>query len=454
MVKQSYTRYSVICTMLIWAFLVAFTLLSAPLYALHIECVGDAYLYTNQGDTIFLTNSDVDLQTKDGSNTDWYNIDGTVYQTNTSSITPDDGGYYIIVNGAKEPFYVFNYAHFKPQNLTLEVETLQCRSTQLRLSGEIPAITYRTLAGQSRTLSRTCNISYTTISWNSSDLMWNDLDTVITSQSFHIGTYTLPAIYKATTISLSYDNWTTNLNLPVDSVVTTVFQPIAVTTAATSTTTTRGVANDPCNEVERPVEESVLSGSAPLDILFRSYPSPAVEFYQWTIYKGSNRIAQRTDDQTRYAFQEPGSYRVVLNVSNGYCPCADTESSDCERDSIEFTVAVSESQLLVPNVFTPNGDGSNDEFRVLYRSLKEFNIWIYNRWGKLVYHSTDPAKGWDGTINGRKASVGAYFYVIRALGTDATTDYSSKIKYKKNKNKNPEAIIGVYQLSGDINLIR
>jgi len=123
---------------------------------------------------------------------------------------------------------------------------------------------------------------------------------------------------------------------------------------------------------------------------------------------------------------------------------------------MEVSVQISESYLAVPNVFTPNGDGKNDEFRVAYRSLKEFHCWVYNRWGKLVYEWTDPAKGWDGTINGRPAAEGAYYYVIRALGTDAAknAEYSSKISYTKKKLKADESVIGIYQMSGDINLLR
>ena len=111
--------------------------------------------------------------------------------------------------------------------------------------------------------------------------------------------------------------------------------------------------------------------------------------------------------------------------------------------------------LEVPNVFTPNGDGANDEFRVVYRSLKEFHCWVYNRWGHLVYEWSDPAKGWDGTINGKPAAASAYYYVIRALGTDAEqgAEYMAKPTYNKLKKKQ-ELPIGVYQLSGDINLLR
>ena len=121
-----------------------------------------------------------------------------------------------------------------------------------------------------------------------------------------------------------------------------------------------------------------------------------------------------------------------------------------------MAITISESYLAVPNVFTPNGDGKNDEFRVAYRSLREFHCWVYNRWGKLVYEWTDPAKGWDGMIGGRPAAEGAYYYVIRALGTDAAKDaaYTMKAVYTKKKLNADESVIGVYQMSGDINLLR
>ena len=124
-------------------------------------------------------------------------------------------------------------------------------------------------------------------------------------------------------------------------------------------------------------------------------------------------------------------------------------------DSAEIEVTVSESQIKVPNIFTPNGDGVNDLFLVQYRSIAEFNMWVYNRWGKLVFSTTDPDRGWDGTIYGKPAAEGAYFYVIRAKGTDANhNDYKTKKKYNKAKSKNAASVIGIYQLSGSVSLLR
>lgn len=436
--------------------------MALPTYALHVECAGGAVAtqIVNRGDTIFLFADEVEMQTRDGNPTTWYRIDGTVAQSNSASAYLDDGGYYIEAAGEREYFYVFAYPNYAPQDLVLEVTPL-CSSTELTLSGTLPEIRYTTASGESRALARTCTISYTALAWDGGNQQWGD-SAAVAEEDFRLGTYTLPALYQATDIVLTYEPLRESLGMAQDSVVTALDAPIAATAHPTTVTTVRGAAGELSNEVERPTDASVLSGSAPIDVLFRTNPSPAVEFVEWQIYQGTTRIVQRTDEEHRYTFTEPGQYRAICRVRNTDCPCADEADPDCAQDSTVIDIAVSESMLLVPNVFTPNGDGKNDEFRVLYRSLREFHCWVYNRWGKLVYEWTDPARGWDGTINGLPAAEGAYYYVIRAMGTDAATDasYMSKIRYDKLRNgessggSNQSAIIGIYQLSGDINLIR
>jgi len=68
--------------------------------------------------------------------------------------------------------------------------------------------------------------------------------------------------------------------------------------------------------------------------------------------------------------------------------------------------------LWVPTAFTPNGDGLNDVFKVTGIGIKSFSLNIYNSWGELLYQSTDPTKGWDGTFNGKAAPEGNYLYII------------------------------------------
>ncbi|MFM9911149.1 MAG: kelch repeat-containing protein [Chitinophagaceae bacterium] len=72
--------------------------------------------------------------------------------------------------------------------------------------------------------------------------------------------------------------------------------------------------------------------------------------------------------------------------------------------------------IQIPNAFSPNGDGHNEVFRIpigIIHTLKEMSI--YNRWGNIIFRSTDSAKSWDGTIKGRKADAGLYVYVIKAI---------------------------------------
>ena len=213
-----------------------------------------------------------------------------------------------------------------------------------------------------------------------------------------------PPAYGNTAYTLS-DQFAAELDLQPASIQTSEYMAVAIRDTILTTTVTR----DALNESGRPSTATALSGSAPLEVLFTAVANePVAEYYQWKIYKDSALIVQRSDREHRYTFNEFGNYTVNLMVTNSY---------GC-MDSTTVSVEVMESMLEVPNVFTPNGDGKNDEFRVAYKSIIEFHGWIYNRWGRKVFEWTDPAKGWNGTINGRSAAAGVYFYIIQAKGSD------------------------------------
>jgi len=131
--------------------------------------------------------------------------------------------------------------------------------------------------------------------------------------------------------------------------------------------------------------------------------------YSWRIYddKG-NLVATSTQTNLEYTFTNPGCYRIVL---------IGTSKQGC-RDTMEYAyVCVDAVPVLeIPNVFTPNGDGQNDEWLIHAKSIKEFKCTIYNRWGKKIYEWDDVTKGWNGKINGNgaDASPGVYYYVITA----------------------------------------
>ena len=409
--------------------IVFLSLVAAVSYALPVECVGTATQVVDGKDTVLIFRDEIHLKTSDGQPADWYKGDGSLYASGVDEIYPDEGCYR--VGGSH--FCVQLYKGI--DDLAFTVET-GCENTIVRVTGDIGSRAH------------TYSLSYNALAWNTE--AW--VDSAAQETGDLMNTILLPPLYGPTPIRLCYDTEVRSA-LGLDSACVEVDLPLdsikAVKMELTSLATARE--DDPAgnNERNRPTSQTLIAGSeysGPLEIAFYSNPTPGAQYYFWAVYKSTERIATRNDRDMRYTFSEPGAYRVVCAVNN----------ASCSSDSSEVNVQISESYLAVPNVFTPNGDGKNDEFRVAYRSLKEFHCWVYNRWGKLVYEWTDPSKGWDGTINGRPAAEGAYYYVIRALGTDAAKNagYMSKIAYTKKKLGADESVIGIYQMSGDINLIR
>lgn len=432
----------------------ALLLPALPLHALHVECVGNAAVLYHNSDTLLLFEQHPEIRivglTGDVA---LYRLPDTTRSVMTTALyrngaarvgmtdfTLEQGGYLLKADAVREVFWVFDYSLLRPA-LTAVAAELDCTGSTLELTGDIPPMQYLQLSGATATYPRRCRIAYTDATWANG--AWTD--TTVVEEKLFARTMSVGAPAVATDFCLA-DPLADALGLQADSLCSPVYEPVALKANPVTVTTTRGKENEETNEVNRPVKTSDLEGkSAPLAVQFRANGLNA-DYYDWRIYKGSDLVIRRTDAEHRYTFTDPGNYRAVLVVSN----------SRCALDSVSVSISINESMLLVPNVFTPNGDGANDEFRVAYRSLREFHCWIYNRWGTLVYQSSDPAKGWDGTVNGRPAAEGAYYYVIRALGTDAASDakYRGKPAYKKAGKDNPESIRGVYQLSGAVNLLR
>lgn len=92
-----------------------------------------------------------------------------------------------------------------------------------------------------------------------------------------------------------------------------------------------------------------------------------------------------------------------------------TDAFGCSRSG-RFIVAVDslrDGLLIVPNVFTPNGDGENDRFRVVGADVGDFSLTIFNRWGEEIWSTIDPRDSWDGTYGGSTVPDGTYVYVLR-----------------------------------------
>ena len=66
--------------------------------------------------------------------------------------------------------------------------------------------------------------------------------------------------------------------------------------------------------------------------------------------------------------------------------------------------------ILIPTAFSPNGDGVNDEFRIMGNDIKAASLEVFDRWGKKVFESDNPTIGWDGMVKGKVAEMGTYVY--------------------------------------------
>jgi len=358
-----------------------------------------------------------------------FNHDFVASGTGAETIYPEaNTGYLLYVKGSEgqdslaERICVVDYSECRPRLDSLVVDTLSnCKTTHLILYGTYPSLAWTDTLGHAHAMERHFSIAYLTLDsaqWKEG--MLTVVETKYESEQLTMH-YEVPAPYVDTRFTFYGDEWAAQVGSQRDSVSSAEYTAIAVGAYPITITTTRGDQTE--NEVERPIQNTVLTGSAPLDILFKANANvPTAAYYKWEIRRGSELIASRSDMDQRYVFDDYGTYNVSLVVSG----------TRCMSDTISLTVTVRESMLLVPNVFTPNGDGVNDEFRVSYRSIIAFSCSVYNRWGHKVYSWNDPAKGWDGMIGGRPASEGAYFYVIQAQGADGA----------------------VYKLGGDINLLR
>jgi gliding motility-associated-like protein len=113
-------------------------------------------------------------------------------------------------------------------------------------------------------------------------------------------------------------------------------------------------------------------------------------------------------------YTRPGTYTVQLYVAKGQC--------NEKAKPIVITVDIP-SELVIPNVFTPNNDGVNDIFWLRASNLTDISIWIYDRWGRKVFESNSDTGNiaWDGKSGGKDVAEGTYFYVLKATGKEGNS---------------------------------
>ena len=120
-----------------------------------------------------------------------------------------------------------------------------------------------------------------------------------------------------------------------------------------------------------------------------------------------------------YVFQEAGVYGLMLMVKNEF---------NC-WDTVMHTIKVeSDFAAYIPNAFTPNDDGLNDTFYPVMRGVKKFELQIFDRWGELIFKSTETNQVWDGSFQGQECKQDVYNYKLVLLNVKGTEKvYSGSI---------------------------
>ena len=112
-----------------------------------------------------------------------------------------------------------------------------------------------------------------------------------------------------------------------------------------------------------------------------------------------------------YSFTESGVFTPIQIATNEYL-CTDTST---------LTLYIEPFSVFIPNAFTPDGNEYNNLFRaVSYFDIKEWEFSIYNRWGEIIFYSTDVNEGWDGFYKNKRAQDGLYNYQVRYVSCEKT----------------------------------
>lgn len=105
-------------------------------------------------------------------------------------------------------------------------------------------------------------------------------------------------------------------------------------------------------------------------------------------------------------YQDTGWYNITQWVINEH-GCTDTAVQPIYMSPV--------TSLFVPNSFTPNGDGLNEIWLPVVRDVRRYELLIFNRWGEVIFSTTDPLQGWDGKINSKKMETEVYVYKIKFM---------------------------------------
>jgi gliding motility-associated-like protein len=157
-----------------------------------------------------------------------------------------------------------------------------------------------------------------------------------------------------------------------------------------------------------------------VNLLYDKFYTPEINLGADTMICLGESLTLEPETTVSNYFWSDGSMGITLEVTQTGTYGVEAETDDCQiiRDSIEVMAGFCDQcDPVVPNAFTPNRDGVNDTFRVLFNVDKcrivDAEVRIFNRWGKLVFESDRVDDRWDGTFDGQDLASDVYIYFVR-----------------------------------------
>ncbi len=212
-----------------------------------------------------------------------------------------------------------------------------------------------------------------------------------------------------------------------DGTISTLSSPIHdYITPGTYTIRLRAVDTSTCNKIDSASFTITVSDKPSSNFSFAPKPpqeNTPVQFinsstgatsYKWDFGDGDTLLTTSTA-VISHIFNETKAFNTCLIAANQF-GCLDTTCLIVEAKVVPV--------IDVPNAFTPNGDGINDKVFVRGYGINKMVWKIYNRWGVLVFQTTNRNEGWDGTYKGSIQPTEVYHYVLDA-------EFSDGVKYQK-----------------------
>lgn len=150
------------------------------------------------------------------------------------------------------------------------------------------------------------------------------------------------------------------------------------------------------------------------EMFLRILPLPDAGFRDTIEYYEVEEFLQATEGYDSYLWNTGETTSGIWVREDGMYIVQITDYKGCVSvDSIKYlSLELAPFWFYVPSAFTPNDDGINDYFRPYthVEQIKKFSLKIFDRWGQLIFNTTDVEKGWDGRINGNRVSNGIYLW--------------------------------------------